>query len=35
MRSVISIEPKWLSELAPHYYSDADFKDEKKPRLKE
>ena len=32
MRNVIVVDPKWLMEIAPHYYKEADFQDEKERR---
>lgn len=29
MRSIIEIDPKWLLEIAPHYYKASDIEDEK------
>ena len=35
MRNLIEIDPKWLVEIAPHYYKASDFEDEKeKKKLK-
>lgn len=33
MRNVCEITPEWLYELAPHYYKEADFKEENKPKM--
>jgi pre-mRNA-splicing factor ATP-dependent RNA helicase DHX16 len=35
MRSVIEIDPKWLLEIAPHYYKRSDIEEEQdKKKLK-
>ena len=36
MRNLIEIDPKWLLEIAPHYYKASDFEDESsKKKLKQ
>lgn len=30
MRSVIELDPKWLLEIAPHYYKSSDIEDDEK-----
>ena len=35
MRNLIEIDPKWLLEIAPHYYKESDFEDQSlKKKLK-
>ena len=33
LRQVIEIEPKWLVEIAPHYYKRKDVEDETKKKM--
>ena len=33
MRQIIKIEPKWLGEIAPHYYQSRELEDNKSKKM--
>jgi hypothetical protein len=35
MRNIIEVDPKWLFEIAPHFYTVGDFGDKKENKHKE